>query len=211
MKKGFLVGIAVASFSLSAFAQNNSTPNVNIKQLDQNSTYSPQAGITVQFAKGSNEDNAAEPKKSSANSNINVPMDTGFDSGIGNGAPDMSQIQSQSLANAQAQDKPVDIRSAPEGASEILKQGTQALQAKDSSQIKSSSQPLDSNFIVPQEFMLQDSSFSHSNKENPVILKNTKRNIITSDISIWNQTTIDQFAKDGKERTENRYQEFLSK
>jgi hypothetical protein len=211
MNKKFLIGVALASFSLSSIAQVNTKVigNVTIQTPNgQGGTYSPQPGITIQSASNleyNNKNNASNNIGTMAG--IDMGMGSNADNGIGNGAPDLSELQAQSIATAQAlkessevSNSPINIQAAPEGAAEILKNGPNVLQTNDTKQLGALTNTTQNNSMV---------HTSH-NQVNLVVKSNKpKSDVIVTNISAWNQTTINKFEQDGKARTEARYKEFL--
>jgi hypothetical protein len=209
MKKDFLIGVAIASFCLSAFAQTESRVigNVTIQYpANKGGTYSPQNGVSINFANGMSVNN-----QGSVN-NVNNGIDMNASgNGIGNGAPDLSELQAQSIATAQAlkasgvnTESPINLQAPPEGAADILKNGQQALQVNNEKQISQ----------LPKQ---QVNTINNPQMASQIVNINTKSNnsvkseVLTTDISAWNKTTINKFEEEGKARTEERYKEFLLK
>jgi len=216
MKNKLLVGMAVASFSLTAFAQDTKViGNVTIQYPgSQRTNYSPQPGVTIEFA-NRNLGNSTNQTNNVAKTSNTMPTtpSMGAGNGIDNGAPDLSEYQAQSMATAQAlNNQPVDLQNAPEGAESILKNGSQALGAGNTQQLNSISKEFEGrqNLTVGNNKGVVGQS---NQVGNPTLVKNEepKPEMIVTDISSWNQSTIKQFEKEGKERTEQRYKEFLSK
>jgi hypothetical protein len=199
MKKSFLLGVAVASFSFSAFAQTG------------NATFYPPANLDN--IKSSTQENTG------VNVGTSSPGISTMDNGIGNGAPDLSALQAQSIAAAQELSKPVDLRSTPAGAADILQMGSSALQALDVKELQNQGQTSFQQNVVPKEFIIQNPiqpvvAASNKPSVNPSLIKvvdKPKGDINLTDISGWNKSSIEQFEKEGKARTEARYKEFLTK
>jgi hypothetical protein len=211
MNKKFLIGVALASFSLSSIAQVTTrviggvtiqTPN------GQGGTFSPQPGITIQSANSMTDSNTSNAAiNNNIDSSSGIDMSSSANSGIGNGAPDLAEFQAQSIAAAQALkessvdlNKPVNLQMAPEGAAEILKNGPNVLQTNDTKQLG----------VLSKEAVPNNFSQANANQVTFVIKNNKpKSDLIVTDISAWNKTSIDKFEQEGKARTEARYKEFL--
>lgn len=205
--------MALASFSLSSIAQVNTKVigNVTIQTPNgQGGTFSPQAGITIQSA-SSLENNTNTSSNNMGNmgaiAGIDMGMGNNANNGIGNGAPDLSELQAQSIATAQAlkesseaENNPINLKMAPEGAADILKNGPSILQTNNTKQLEA----------LPNAGQKNQVEYKSTNQVNLAVKSNKpKSDVIFTDISAWNQTTLNKFEQDGKARTEARYKEFL--
>lgn len=194
MKKQILIGVTLASFSLAAFAQSDTkiVGNVTIKYPGAQSSYSPQPGVKIDFPNAGYNSSAIN-NDISANKNAglgNLGNGNGIGMDMDTGAPKLSDMSEKSVDL----NKPINLQEAPEGASEIMNNGNKLVNTVQSNELSQKN----NNPLIKQ-----------SKNNMPSVNKEQKSDVIITDISAWNKTTINKFEEEGKARTEARYKEFL--